>query len=71
MTEYPKPRIIYVDPCVASFDDPDQLSRDLVIFAAGGTVDGRPAIPFVELTPEVLQLLREHWPRTERPHQEL
>lgn len=54
-----KPRNVSVSADVAdALKNPDCLSVHGVIFRNGGKTNGRDAIPFVELTPELLALLK-------------
>lgn len=54
-----KPRTVYLGPKVETLlQNDDALSIDVTAFKHGGTINGVRAKPYVELTPELLALLR-------------
>jgi hypothetical protein len=63
-----RPRTVYLDPAVLTvLDNPDALSISAIAFRNGGNVGGKEALPFVELTDDLLALLRaQTWDKTDQ-----
>jgi hypothetical protein len=61
-----KPRLVHVAAqAVDTLANPDALSCQATVFRNGGNVNGRDAVAFVELTPELLAWLRaQRWEAT-------